>query len=1582
MASIDGAGAALLASQPATPIAQLNPELPDQASRVVRGQVGITWPYNSVTKTAAFLLAEPDVRLRRANGQVRVELHGPSAQAAHECGIGAGDELLLSLDGVEWAKDVSPGRIPGSRVDWQLQFSQRLVLQVKSDETGEIKHVDIDHPADDQLAEPLGEARTAATPEPEPRAPDAQSAVRKIPDFPAGEYPSPAFVKRARLSYGALFEGGFDIFEEDGGVMGKGRKRTRFSRDSSAWRYASQSPSPEPASPVPDRMEEDIPQDKASQPSPKPQMLDEGCQTAEVEMAQAIPEPVEAVGPQREATSVSVGIPVPVAQERSATPTGQERVLVDQPEPVFTTPAPVKEVAPRDRETQVSSPQAMSGTQLREQPAQQQPPAEDQQPVLTPLTPLTSTEIPGALFGTPKSLSSSFSMFGASAPAGAESALSLSDQVRFGFSHIPQTTRSPVPPPTEPAPVSSHDTHEAYPISFLDDFSAPTQYAETSDPLNAADQHGEMLGHGPSAVPEPPLVETLGPGHWEMSTQSPHYNPIEGGHFGADALDEGTPAINGQASLHADAIGSGKVPEGFASYGPGDACNSHLESPPRQENPPEGQGLVENEEMVSGGEIGADEEKENYAADDELAYGERVEDGDYDRRNYEIPSDDEEGLSDQSNEIELEAEERYGNGEVYDEDGEEWDEEEEEYDEIEEDDYEEGYGIPGYQPAGLAPPKEPVVISLLSDSEDDDGPVPTPSKPPAGPKAAPMPDQPKPSSEEVATTARRAVPRGALESAQTYTTTPQVEQRQLPSSLFGQTHIVDFGARFYDGNSRQSGVSVAAMVASAVASSSANDAPAPFRVPGPRRHSHPPRSESAPSESSSEGLFVPQPRAKYLDFGDEPLRDGSSDGSERVGQEPSESDVEEDLGGQGDVELRDELMSVEEIEEDKDAIAQGSDDDLPDAEDRSFVSQVEISEMIEMIEEDAEDEDEDEDMDEAGVRSEVQDNVGAMQSGLGADGASDEDIDIIDAASALLEASRENVSLRGHHQDGTSVVLEIESEVVITTTVVSETLPSPRATPLEARIPAPTMRDGKLNAAGSVPETLGDVSSGGRDDHTVVPATPSQSQRTGERKSQAQPVAQQESMSTEQSSPSTKSDTGSLNLRAQQYPQEPSAQGPAEDVGAPSAEPQPEIEADMVTKVINNTSSAPSPDLDSTTKAQEDDLLPESSLPDELPTAVDMQEGPSGNELVVLLPTQADLEEELAAQEAEGLAQKTREPEMTEQPSPAEEGPDEDDEDDEEAMIYAQLSQEQGEPPEADTTQYLEAARAQAQPRTRSPSLDLSVNLARQAVGERRLKKGPQPARTSPPVTRARSSSLQTNATPERDLDSSVALARDALASPSRRAAADATTATTATTATLKSAFAKRLRDDLPAHVPLKTLRAHLDKHLDILAVVATAPRADPTRTARREYAMTVTVTDPSVAPAHVVEVQLYRPHRDALPVVAVGDVLLLRGFCVVALTRRGFGLRTAAESAWAVWEGGLNSGSGSGLGLVGGGSGEAGEMPPQIRGPPVEGWERCVGCVGVLRAWWAGLDGAARGRVERAGRKMVEAGGGGGGGK
>ncbi len=131
MASTESSCASLLATRTVTPISQLRPDLSEQASRSVRGEITITWPYNRVNNTIAFLIAEPDVRLRRNKGQVRIELHGSSAKAVVDCGLGGGDQVLFCLDGAQWAKDESPGRIPGARLDWQLQFTERLALQVR-----------------------------------------------------------------------------------------------------------------------------------------------------------------------------------------------------------------------------------------------------------------------------------------------------------------------------------------------------------------------------------------------------------------------------------------------------------------------------------------------------------------------------------------------------------------------------------------------------------------------------------------------------------------------------------------------------------------------------------------------------------------------------------------------------------------------------------------------------------------------------------------------------------------------------------------------------------------------------------------------------------------------------------------------------------------------------------------------------------------------------------------------------------------------------------------------------------------------------------------------------------------------------------------------------------------------------------------------------------------------------------------------------------------------------------------------------------------------------------------------------------
>lgn len=286
---------------------------------------------------------------------------------------------------------------------------------------------------------------------------------------------------------------------------------------------------------------------------------------------------------------------------------------------------------------------------------------------------------------------------------------------------------------------------------------------------------------------------------------------------------------------------------------------------------------------------------------------------------------------------------------------------------------------------------------------------------------------------------------------------------------------------------------------------------------------------------------------------------------------------------------------------------------------------------------------------------------------------------------------------------------------------------------------------------------------------------------------------------------------------------------------------------------------------------------------------------------------------------------------------------------------------------------------------TGSSSPDISVHLAQQAVAARRSKrvqepkKAPEPLRTSPRLTRARSNSLQTNTSPEGGEagDNSVSLARAALASPSRVGSSTTTTSATA----LKSELTKRLRTDLPECVPLKSLRNHNEKFPNVVAVVTTQPTpATRAKGGPREYFMSFHVTDPSAAPATVVEVQLYRPHKESLPVVKPGDAVLLQRFQVKALSKKGFGLRTQGESAWAVFEEHGGGGDDDDDDDDGDGSaeGKKGHGAPQIRGPPVEDYEAYAGYAALLKRWFRALmaDAAVRAKLEKADRKLAEAGG------
>jgi hypothetical protein len=209
---------------------------------------------------------------------------------------------------------------------------------------------------------------------------------------------------------------------------------------------------------------------------------------------------------------------------------------------------------------------------------------------------------------------------------------------------------------------------------------------------------------------------------------------------------------------------------------------------------------------------------------------------------------------------------------------------------------------------------------------------------------------------------------------------------------------------------------------------------------------------------------------------------------------------------------------------------------------------------------------------------------------------------------------------------------------------------------------------------------------------------------------------------------------------------------------------------------------------------------------------------------------------------------------------------------------------------------------------------------------------------TSPQVV------LDTRATPKGH-DASIELALEALGSPTKLQH----DLRKPPIADLKLRLSRALRTELSEFTALKVLRYHLNQKLDVLAVATTTPD-EPQRAKNgpRHYQITFNVTDPSVAPSGVTEIQIFRPYKDALPTIQAGDGILLRNFQVISVKGRGFGLRSVTDegSSWAVFK-------------------DDGE--PEIRGPPVEFGEGEKNHILALKAWYSTFDAAAMAKITRA---------------
>lgn len=209
-------------------IAELQPELSARASKQFKAAVTLIWPYSSSQRQFALLLAEPDFRLRRKKGQVRARFHGSSARALATTGVGIGDEVILSLKGAQFVQEGTVNT-PGRSIDWELEYTQTLSVQVFRD-GNEIATLEL----------------TDVASTPAPRSPiRLEPTAAPSPIQAAHQWASPAFLKRLRLSDGPIFEAPYDpLADEQEGGHDKKRRRKSY-KDWKAWTYSARTPSPE-----------------------------------------------------------------------------------------------------------------------------------------------------------------------------------------------------------------------------------------------------------------------------------------------------------------------------------------------------------------------------------------------------------------------------------------------------------------------------------------------------------------------------------------------------------------------------------------------------------------------------------------------------------------------------------------------------------------------------------------------------------------------------------------------------------------------------------------------------------------------------------------------------------------------------------------------------------------------------------------------------------------------------------------------------------------------------------------------------------------------------------------------------------------------------------------------------------------------------------------------------------------------------------------------------------------------------------------------------------------------------------------
>jgi hypothetical protein len=224
------------------PIQSLTPDTTPPSDAAIHGVVTLFWPYSSSTKQCALLLADPDFRLRNKKGQVRVQFTGASAEAVAKEHVGIGDEVVLHLQGAQWAESVSNARTPGKSVDGELRFARLLRLKLSRD--GNDVEVAVDRHAS-PIAPPPHTTANSLQRTPSPVAGYAPRMSLRSAGDGGSIYSTPAFTQRLRLSGTSFLDTAYDPFATLDLEDVQPNKRQRLSFEGvKQWQYAERSPSP------------------------------------------------------------------------------------------------------------------------------------------------------------------------------------------------------------------------------------------------------------------------------------------------------------------------------------------------------------------------------------------------------------------------------------------------------------------------------------------------------------------------------------------------------------------------------------------------------------------------------------------------------------------------------------------------------------------------------------------------------------------------------------------------------------------------------------------------------------------------------------------------------------------------------------------------------------------------------------------------------------------------------------------------------------------------------------------------------------------------------------------------------------------------------------------------------------------------------------------------------------------------------------------------------------------------------------------------------------------------------------------